>query len=149
MSETYLNQFLTLPLSFQRLVSRFRWPSRLVQGERSLLRWMDPQCTRLFCSNTLGNDAGAGDCAPSRQFSQPHESTSDTEEQKSYELRDGVFGGRVLHIVDVDLSESYSSARDRPHRPSTSSDGDQPAWSVSSEAREPFLSADMVNDNGW
>ncbi|VDP78670.1 unnamed protein product [Echinostoma caproni] len=117
----------------------------MVQGERSLLRWIDPQSSRLFCSNTLG--AAAGDCNPT-QLTQPFGPIPDTEGQKSYELRDATMGGRVLHIIDVDLENSYPQRYDWPRRSSSSSGSDQPAWSVSSEAREPFLSADVVNDHG-
>ncbi|CAH8493248.1 unnamed protein product [Dicrocoelium dendriticum] len=73
-------------------VERVQWPSRLVPGTRSLLRWISSENSQLLytTSNPLRVE-------PAGSASGCHSS----DPEGSMELLDGSFGGLILHIVDV------------------------------------------------
>ncbi|TGZ69294.1 hypothetical protein CRM22_003813 [Opisthorchis felineus] len=85
-------------------IDRPQWPNRLRMGNRSLLCWMDPEIARLFCTTTSVSDyeqtmLDSNSDHPVQSNSQPQ--LSSNQMPQPYDLRDGVCGGLVLHVVDV------------------------------------------------
>ncbi|KAF8571381.1 hypothetical protein P879_05690, partial [Paragonimus westermani] len=115
-----------------------KWPSRLLPEPRCLLRWLDPEQTRLLCPVSSSCPSEETTFSSSPTAPTPPAQTSD-----SAELRNGVCGGLVLHIVDVDFS-------DRPDPCISSGDSsqksDRPEQVHESEFTKVKLTADWVNE---
>ncbi|GAA49815.1 Sn1-specific diacylglycerol lipase alpha, partial [Clonorchis sinensis] len=125
-------------------VDRPRWPSRLRTGNRSLLCWMDPEITQLFCTNTSVSDHEQTmlDC----NIDHPVHSNSQTQQSsnqvpQSYDLRDGVCGGLVLHVVDVAMENCPTHSVD--------SGSDHFVQSPIYGTERQWLSPRMVNEDEW
>ncbi|CAL8084957.1 unnamed protein product [Calicophoron daubneyi] len=125
------------------------WPSRLIDEPRSLIRWMNPDTARLFCPKSFECPSEETMYSSGSEGIPTTHSDVAAEDQRApqtYELRDGVFGGLVLHIVDVD-PECFGQPinRGRVHvQPPPSSE----AISINGPSlpSDPFLSKEFLNE---